>query len=419
LHPGRVFPQPGVTDIEQMDYIFVCFDDTVSRLSARYNVNIDGAVENGDETVTQICAYYKNGKGGIGLFSWASATVLEDDEEYTARKRRVCKKCGREYVTEKCVCGSDKFELSAKKSERLLTDVTLSDGITVIAAGTEIPFYEPDALPVIPRKNVAVFGKFFGEGDCEKIRDLQSAHNALAKKVQQKILKGGSVLTLPRGVRIETSDKEDKLVYLDTPVQKNLIDAISLQPSVQQDLQMLNKYYEDARTTLGITDSFQGRDTSAAESGVAKQFSASQSASRLEHKKKLKNASYVELYRTLFKYMLSYADEPRRYVGKEEFEIPAVTFNRYDFLERDENGDYYFDDEYIFEVDASASEQTDRNRLWQEAYRCFSSGAFGEIGSEAALLRLWKRLEALDYPGATGILRELREASGKEGIYGQ
>ena len=91
------------------------------------------------------------------------------------------------------------------------------------------------------RRNVSVFGQLLGDSDCDKIRDMQVQHNNLAIKVQEKIMKGGSVLTLPKGVKIETSDREGKVVYLSSAAQKQMIDAFSLQPSVQQDLQMLQK----------------------------------------------------------------------------------------------------------------------------------------------------------------------------------
>ena len=38
-------------------------------------------------------AYYKNGQGGIGLFSWVDDYVLEDMTDYYARKLERCVKC--------------------------------------------------------------------------------------------------------------------------------------------------------------------------------------------------------------------------------------------------------------------------------------------------------------------------------------
>ena len=106
-------------------------------------------------------------------------------------------------------------------------------------------------------------------------------------------MKGGSVLTLPKGVKIETSDREGKVVYLSSAAQKQMIDAFSLQPSVQQDLQMLQKYYEDARSTLGITDSYQGKKDATAMSGTAKQAQIAQAQGRLECKHAMKEQSYI------------------------------------------------------------------------------------------------------------------------------
>ena len=224
------------------------------------------------------------------------------------------------------------------------------------------------------------------------------------------MLKGGSVLTLPKGVKIETSDREDKLVYLDSPAQKSLIDAISLQPSIQQDYQMLLKYYDDAKSTLGITDSFQGKQDRTALSGTAKQFSANRSAGRLESKIKMKQAAYAELFEAIFQYMLAYADEPRVYASIDEKtgEQTELIFSRYDFLEQDEDGNWYYDDDYIFEIDSTSSILSDRQAMWTEVRTSFQSGVFGSPSEYTTLLIYWKQMELLDYPNAGAIYKQLQ-----------
>lgn len=435
LHPKQVVPQPGVSELENADYVFVTFTNTKSRLNRRYGVIVEpDGTEDSDgeqsETVTQVTAYYINSEGTLGVFSWAGNTVLEDYEKYRARLVYECPKCGTLHAVrgERCSCGGKASVAREKFGEELFADLKRSDGSVIRAKETSggvekrtvLPYYTPSVFPIIMRKNVSLYGRFGGESDCGLIADLQTAHNKLYSKVQEKLLKGGSVLTLPRGVRIETSDREDKLVFLDNTAQKAMIDAINLQPSVQQDLQLLDKYYEDARSTLGITDAYQGKQDNTAMSGTAKQFSAAQAAGRIESKIRLKNMAYCDLFKALFQYMLAYADEPRTYGESDSHEHDEV-FCRYDFLERDADGEWYYDDDYIFEVDSSAALLSDRQAMWAEVRSNFNDGTFGDRNDEKTLRTYWNQLEQLDYPNAGAVRKSLAsvadtlgEASGAE-----
>lgn len=438
LYPNQVIPQAGVYDLASMDYVFVVFSDTKDRLNKRYGVHIDQSEQsertiaederardaNPEEVILQISAYYINDNGSLGVFSWAGNTVLEDMEECRARTDKVCKKCGRSLYGDSriCVCGSRDFKMTAVDKEEIFEPIVRSDGsvISPYAPDPEdprpdklrrvfLPYYTPKIFPIMLRKNVSCYGKFLGDSDCEKIRDLQTAHNMLATRLQEKMMKGGSILTLPKGIRIETSDRESKIVYLENAAQKNLIDAVSLQPGIAQDLEMLNKYYEDARSTLGITDSYQGKDSTRVISGTAKQIEINRAEGRLESKRKMKQASYEELFRALFQYMLAYADEPRTVgvvrLGEDAGE--ELVFNRYDFLEQDENGDWYYDDDYVFEVDTSAS--NDRQSMWSQIRANFEAGVYGDRSDIETLKLYWNQLKAQDYPNAANVLTQLEQ----------
>ena len=98
LHPKQVIPQPCVTEIEKMDYIFLIFTQTKEFIKKKYGVDVKDAAEErpeirnaedttyNDDVVSQIVAYYKNDKGGIGMFSWVEDYILVDLEDYQERK---------------------------------------------------------------------------------------------------------------------------------------------------------------------------------------------------------------------------------------------------------------------------------------------------------------------------------------------
>ncbi len=111
VHPKSLIPQPGVvTSIEDMDYVFLRTPSTRSAVERRFGVVLGEDVHEDEpdirsaygaksetELVTVVTAYYRSAdadKPGIGKFSWCVDTVLEDFEDYQARRLRRCAKCG-------------------------------------------------------------------------------------------------------------------------------------------------------------------------------------------------------------------------------------------------------------------------------------------------------------------------------------
>ena len=115
----------------------------------------------------------------------------------------------------------------------------------------------------------------------------------------------------------------------------------------------------------------------------------------------MKNAAYAELFELIFKYWLAYSDEPRAVSYKDEKGNTVYEeFNRYDFLERDANGEYYWNDQFLFSCDTSAPLAGNREALWQETRMNLQTGAFGNPQSTETLILFWTKMEELHYPGA-------------------
>jgi hypothetical protein len=75
-------------------------------------------------------------------------------------------------------------------------------------------------------------------------------------------------------------------------------------------------------------------------------------------------------------------------------------FNRYDFLERDDAGEWYYNDEYLFSADASIDVDKQRETLWQENRQNFQAGAYGNPQDLETLLIFWQNMERTHYPFA-------------------
>ena len=210
-------------------------------------------------------------------------------------------------------------------------------------------------------------------------------------------MKGGSVVTLPKGMKIETTDRELKIVRVNTPAEAGLVGVKNIQADTSQDALMLERNYEWAKSVLGITNAYQGKYDSSATSGVAKQYSINQAAGRLESKRVIKNESYARLYEMIFKHMLAYADQPVPLSNKgTDGKLVYSHFNRYDFLKVDAAGEYYWDDEFIFETDPTSTILMNREAMWNQVDVKYQAGAFGPIGEDRTLYTYWTFMEKND-----------------------
>lgn len=437
LHPKQVIPQPGVYELERMDYVFVQLAQTKEYIKERYGVDVSlageeqpeirGDVGSCEDIVTQNIAYYKK-DGKIGMFSWVDDEVLVDMDDYQARRLEYCKDCGAVKTGPVCECGSRRFE------ERAVTEQPVPEGLDIprytepvevtvtdvngeavldesgapivqmVSEETKIPCYNPGMYPIILRRNVRKADSFLGGSDVAVVMDQQDAIKKMGSKIDEKILKGGSFITLPDGVNIETTDREFKVVRVKNSNEKTLIGVINVQPDVSKEMNALELNYQWAKSTLGITDAYQGKYDSSATSGTAKQFSANQAAGRLQSKREQKNIAFSRLYRAIFHYLLAYSDQPIPFsVKNPDGSTMYSHFNRWDFLKQDEAGEWYWNDEFIFTVDSSANTMTSRANLWEMLDLKYQAGAFGPLNDPQTPLRLWTMLEAAEFPYAAQV----------------
>lgn len=464
LHPRQVIPQQGVTEIADMDYIFVMSSMTKQNIKRTYDVDVSDETEmypearqnqgdvdrTADDVVTLITAYYKNDNDGIGVYRWVGDTEVQNLKDYFARRLRRCKKCNSTVGDDESVCpecGSKKFEYTEEKTMPLDRDIEVRNGkdIETLKAMTdpeytdsilfddngeqqideygeplteqimsvepqtnEVPVYKINIYPIVLRKNISKNNTLLGGSDVDILEDLQETLNKINSKINEKLLKGGSYVTFPKGAHIKKTDEELKIIELNNISDKQMIDVLNIQPDISKDMVRANDIYQAMRELIGITDSFQGRKDSTAQSGTAKQFAAAQSAGRLESKRVQKQAAYQEVFNLIFKFMLAYADEPRATqhmsaLGSTEY----GQFNKYDFIERDASGELYYNDDFLFSVDTTSNMAQNREALWQAARENWQAGAYGDPTQLKSRIMYWTQLERYHYPAAGTIKQEL------------
>ena len=325
-------------------------------------------------------------------------------------------------------CGSTNWTTKEQEYEEVTLPIANSSGLVIPGAQpeidengrsvmrpTKIPFYRPDVFPVVLQKSVSVYGQLLGNSDVDVIEDQQNTTNRMEKKIIDRLVKAGTRITLPAKATLRTDPVDGERWFLDSPADKAMIDVYQFSGDLQYELTYLASVYEEGRQILGITDSFQGRTDPTATSGKAKEFSAAQAAGRLESKRTMKQAAYAQLFELMFKFWLAYSDEPRPISYKDnEGNTVFEEISRYDFLKQDEDGQFYWDDQFLFSCDTSAPLASNREAMWQETRMNLQTGAFGDPSSTETLILFWSKMEELHYPGAGSTKKYLEERLQRE-----
>lgn len=461
VSPPKFTGQPNIFEVKDMEYCFIQFETTKDEIVRKYGVRPEVADETesdesaDDKTATLYICYYKNDKDKVCQYIWSADTELLDIEDYYARKRYVCKHCGKR--KEICTCEYAKYELQNEEYEEVDRDIVLSDGgvipamSTIIKDGqvvtetvkqqailedgsvaledingvklpmmidvqvpklepTKLPFYTPNILPIVIRKNISEEDSLLGQSDCEAIRPQQQAINKIESRIGEKLFGSGVYPIVPEGFNGELDNSVFKKVFKCNQSNQKLFGRLDLQVDISRDIVQSDRLYDQAKRILGISDSYQGQYDASAQSGKAKQIQVQQSAGRLDSKRKMKNAAYAEIDQIIFQYYLAYADEPRPVTFKDaQGRRQNIYFNRYDFIERDEAGEYYYNDEYLFSTDATIDVEKSRELLWQENRQNFQQGAYGDPKLPQTQLIFWQNMEKAHYPWAHDNVERIKE----------
>lgn len=419
----------------------------------------DGYIGDEDGMVVHVC-YYRDANDKVSQYAWTDEVELLDNEDIYSRRRTVCKICGRSGALsedgETCACGGEIVDMPAEYEE-LTKDVVLDAGnvvkvrrvipalspvikngqietdkkyeaaisgdgmqLTENVGGVEmpmmveqevpkmrptrIPWYTPNLLPIVVRKNTSSEGSIFGQSDLIMIRDIQEEYNKIKSRVYEKLIGSTVFPVVPERAAFHIDNTiNQKVCQVPEGMAMNQFGAIDTSVNIAQDMAYLNQLYDEAQRTLGITDSYLGAADTTAKSGKAKQIQVNQAAGRLESKREMKQVAYTEIAGIIFQYRLAYSDEPVPVKSTDEFGMVHYSaFNRYDYVEYDvDTGEWYYDDRYMFRVDPVANTEDDPETVWQTVLNGFQGGLYGNPADISTMLRVWMMLERSHYPFAS------------------
>lgn len=462
ISPLRFVGQPNVYEVADMEYCFVTFETTKEEIVRKYGVKYEVAEETESETpehddgytATLYVCYYRNEEDKVCQYVWSGDVELLDLDDYYARRRKICRACGRREGL--CSCDKPEYESMPAEGEEVTLPIQRSDGSVIrpecemiengqivtetvkVQAQSEsgemifdntdgivtpllidvavpkmqptvLPYYTPTTLPVVIRKNTSREDALFGQSDCEVIRPQQQAINKLETRIMEKLLRAGVRPIVPEDYKGTLDGEIFDEVLKASHENVKLFGRLDMQVDISQDIAQGERLYNQAKRILGISDSFQGQYDASAQSGVAKQLQIQQAAGRLDSKRKMKNAAYADIDKVVFGLYLAYADEPRPAAYTDATGARQnISFNRYDFLCRDDAGEWYYEDGYLFAADASVDIEDSRYLSWEENTKNFQAGAFGDPADPYTRLIFWQNMERAHYPWARDTVERIK-----------
>lgn len=427
----QIYPQPGVKDYHQLEYLFERQSVSISKIYELYGRYITPINET-TNVVDIVNCYYLNDDGIVGVFSWAEASqqVIRDEESWQIRKVRKCTHCGK-VVPEAARC-PDCFESSFKYEvadvEVLdqplqevynpydageVTDPAKKDEYSsrvFMQQGETVPFYVLRQLPFIPRPAISNVDTLYGMSVVNIILDMQDMINKVYTKAVDKTLKSGAVVTKPEKVKMNETDESFKVIGVRSQEEATMFQVKQIMADTSQDMAIAATMYDSAKSSSGITDSFQGKRDTTALSGKAKAYSVMQSEGRIESLRVMKSAAFAGLYELVFKFLLAFSDEERKFVKimPDGSQVEQV-WNKYMFLDKDASNQVYYRDDFEFDTDTAATLSTNRQAMWEETTNKFIQGAFGNPSESRTLEAYWNMMDALQYPLSRTALAAIKE----------
>ena len=387
ISPRDFIPEPGIMRLEDMSYCFLRFTTNKGELKSKYGVTdeelerIDcgfrwGEAASMDDVASVIIAFYKGEGGRVGRFVFSGDLVLSDEPDYYGT-----------YLGDEENKEYDNISLQNEEKSELTIKVKK---------------YRPKEFPLVLRKNISSEGSLLGASDADILRPTQQAINKIESRIMQKLLRSGVTPIMPEDASVSLSNAIfGQVIKIKAGESVSQYGTVDTTPDISQDIEEANRLYDQAKRLVGISDAYQGIDLNKVESGYAKSLRIRQAEGRLESKRRMKNIAYERLYKLIFQHYLAFSSGRRSLVYKDGFgEIRNQRFDKRDFIEMGEDGEYRYFDRLVFTVDTDLFEEYQREAIWERNLENLQSGTLGDTANPATLLRYWQFQQKAHYPNA-------------------
>ena len=392
ISPRDFIPEPGITRLEDMSYCFLRFTTNKGELRAKYNISDEdldlldlgfrwGEAASMDDTVNVIFAFYKGDDGRVGRFVFSGDLALSDEPDYYGS-----------YLDD----GEDYNGYIREYENICLQNPDNTEKVV------KVKRYRPKAFPIVLRRNISSEGDLFGASDADILRPTQQAINKIESRIMQKLLRSAVTPIMPEDASVSLSNAIfGQVIKIKAGESISQYGTVDTTPDISQDIAEADRLYDQAKRLIGISDAYQGIDLNKVESGYAKSLRIRQAEGRLESKRRMKNIAYEELYKLIFQHYLAFSKNSKSLIYKDGFgEIRDHRFDKRDFIEMGDDGEYHYFDRLVFSIDTDLFEEYQREALWERNLENLRSGTLGNPENSKTLLRYWQFQQKAHYPNA-------------------
>ena len=392
ISPRDFIPEPGITRLEDMSYCFLRFTTNKGELRSKYHISDEdldlldlgfrwGEAASMDDTVNVIFAFYKGDDGRVGRFVFSGDLALSDEPDYYGS-----------YLDD----GEDYNGYIGEYENIYLQNPDNTEKVV------KVKRYRPKAFPIVLRRNISSEGDLFGASDADILRPTQQAINKIESRIMQKLLRSAVTPIMPEDASVSLSNAIfGQVIKIKAGESASQYGTVDTTPDISQDIAEADRLYDQAKRLIGISDAYQGIDLNKVESGYAKSLRIRQAEGRLESKRRMKNIAYEELYKLIFQHYLAFSKNSKSLIYKDGFgEIRDHRFDKRDFIEMGDDGEYHYFDKLVFSIDTDLFEEYQREALWERNLENLKSGTLGNPENSKTLLRYWQFQQKAHYPNA-------------------
>lgn len=457
-----IIPQPGVADYSQLEYLFERSAMSTSKIYDLYkrvirstrsleDISAPQATTQGRtgtqvvDIVNLITFYFLNANRTVGriIMTEETRTVVSYEEEWLVRKVNTAdpdkkpnfETMKTEILTENLYQIKNQYKPEEQDADgNPLPDAAeakVQQGINAglnpdqakaqaapwqgqlfLEKGTEIPIYHIHELPFIFRQNVSRANSIYGISDAQMLFEIQDELNKALTRTGEKIANSGGILFKDKKINLDPTNKVMRIVDLNDPSLAAGSKYVDINPQVTGDLAYATNSYESGRSTIGINNSWQGKKDTTATSGKAKEIAAMGTAGRIEAPRVMKRLALAQVYRMIFMFKLAFSSQRISFTKLlPEAKEQEREWDKYMFLDKDDEGNLFWHDEFAFSVDAAATLSNDRQAMWQETQTQFINGTFGPPTDPRNLLTFWGVMEQLQYPLAKYAIASIKQSA--------
>lgn len=213
IDPSDIIPQAGIYDVGEMEYIFIRSRMTREDIMRTYGVSVKVAEETEIDpeeddslleqynVVTVYTCFWRNENGAICKYVWSGDTELQDIDDYYARKKYVCKCCGkRKELCEENPCSHPEYEMQNEEYEELTEDIILPD-----YAYEDVTTPSGAVVKQRIQKKIPAFSPVYRDGEpvMEEVNEIARDDNG--QPIMEKVSTGDTLPMMHKTLRPKTA----------------------------------------------------------------------------------------------------------------------------------------------------------------------------------------------------------------------